>query len=404
MGAHTFAMALFSTTIVVYMQSRGLSLEQISKVNIVVVAGIFILEIPSGAYADIFGRKKCFIVSTISFILAFYLHFISANMIMFIIASCFIAIGLSFLSGSLEAWFMDEWNKLKSTENIDKIFTQLNFYTTVANLVGGVIGAYIAQYFSLGSPWLASAGLMAVVFLVSIFAVKEDGYDEGAFSISKGIEALKGNVKNGILYCLKDKVVFYFVCVSILSNFALSTVLTFWQPYFKNFNESFGISSLGWITVGMSLFALAGNRLVNILLNRNLPRRFIWVTGTILRGFPLLVIFYFKNYYLALFIYLLFYFGGGITGPVSQGMFNESIKSKDRATVLSFRSFFGQIGNMLGLLILGKIADYSIAISWVISGASFCLVVYFILLIFKETTAAEVSSRTMNTEVEQSTL
>ena len=58
----SFAVSTISATYVLFLLSQGLDLLQVNLVNVAFMVGIFIFEIPTGAYADNFGRRKSLVI------------------------------------------------------------------------------------------------------------------------------------------------------------------------------------------------------------------------------------------------------------------------------------------------------------------------------------------------------
>ena len=73
----------------------------------------------------------------------------------------------------------------------------------------------------------------------------------------------------------------------------------------------------------------------------------------------------------AAFYFIFFLFNGLINSP-RDTLFNERVGEKQRSTLLSFQSFFLQLGGVLGALLIGYLArTYSIPLSWIVSSALF---------------------------------
>src|SRR5687767_14434482 len=78
-----FAAGLTFATYVLFLLSRDLDLFQVMLINVTYMLGNFIFEIPTGAYADHFGRKKSIFLSCIFLIIGLLIYFESSNILMF---------------------------------------------------------------------------------------------------------------------------------------------------------------------------------------------------------------------------------------------------------------------------------------------------------------------------------
>ena len=102
------AMGIMAGYWVLYYASLGLSFTIIGLIFIANSSAMFIFEIPTGAIADIFGRKVSVGISYLTTGIAYLLVFFSGTNIFLLILFNFIAgIGWTMESGAFEAWFID---------------------------------------------------------------------------------------------------------------------------------------------------------------------------------------------------------------------------------------------------------------------------------------------------------
>lgn len=101
---------------VAILASRGYSLVEIGITETVFHLVSLTFEIPSGVLADVFGRKKMLIVSTLMNMIASTLMIASTNLFMICISIAFIALSYNFASGSGDALAYDSM-KLHHAEN-----------------------------------------------------------------------------------------------------------------------------------------------------------------------------------------------------------------------------------------------------------------------------------------------
>ena len=99
----SFTFAVYVT----FLLSRGLSLLDVNLVNTVYFATILLAEIPTGAIADVYGRKLSYIVSNILVGLGFFVYGNSSSLFGFLLAEIVVAIGATCESGAYQAWLID---------------------------------------------------------------------------------------------------------------------------------------------------------------------------------------------------------------------------------------------------------------------------------------------------------
>ena len=89
--------------IVIYWQNHGLLVRDIFVLQVIFSIAIVILEVPSGYFADRYGRKKAIVWGTITSTVGFLTYWLTPSFTGFAIAEILLALGSSFLSGSVEA-------------------------------------------------------------------------------------------------------------------------------------------------------------------------------------------------------------------------------------------------------------------------------------------------------------
>lgn len=67
------------TTNILFMLSKGLDLLEVNLINIFYMGSVFILEIPTGALSDMFGRKYSFLISCLFLAVSFFIYFQSSK-------------------------------------------------------------------------------------------------------------------------------------------------------------------------------------------------------------------------------------------------------------------------------------------------------------------------------------
>lgn len=102
------------------LSARGYSLVQIGIVETVFHMTSLIFEIPSGVFADVFGRKKMLIVSTIMRMTGNVIMILSNNLFMVCMSISFIALSYNFSSGSDEALAYDSLKLARMESQFEK--------------------------------------------------------------------------------------------------------------------------------------------------------------------------------------------------------------------------------------------------------------------------------------------
>jgi len=81
-----FALSLTAAIYVIFLIKNGLNLLQANLVNTAFMISIFLLEVPTGAFADSIGRKNSVLISTLFLMLGLAFYPIFRNFYAFLLA------------------------------------------------------------------------------------------------------------------------------------------------------------------------------------------------------------------------------------------------------------------------------------------------------------------------------
>lgn len=138
-----FAYAIYN----VLFNIRGLSVFEISILLAWWALAAMLLEIPSGAFADYWSRKKMLVIAPIIKSLCFVTWFLAdGNFYLYGLGFLFWAISGSLVSGTTEALLYDELVAFKKKEQYEKVLGQKKFYFHIALAISTITGGFIAHY------------------------------------------------------------------------------------------------------------------------------------------------------------------------------------------------------------------------------------------------------------------
>lgn len=106
-GLFNLGTSMAVATYVTFLMWRGLDLFQVNLVNVVFFTTMFFFEIPTGAFADRYGRKKSYVIACFLFSMGEIVYSLSYTMTGFICAEMLAGIGRTFANGAFHAWFVD---------------------------------------------------------------------------------------------------------------------------------------------------------------------------------------------------------------------------------------------------------------------------------------------------------
>lgn len=156
-----------AAVIVPFMGSVGLTMQQIMITETFFAASILVFEIPSGYFADIFGRKISMVVGAIAWCVGIIFYSLSNTFEYFLIGAIFWGIGTSFNSGANQALLYETLVKLDREKEYKKVQGNVMFYGRVAATIGSIIGSVLAAVY-IRLPVYATLVTIFMCLLVSL--------------------------------------------------------------------------------------------------------------------------------------------------------------------------------------------------------------------------------------------
>jgi MFS family permease len=364
---HKFSISTHFAMYILFLKAQGLNLLEINLVNCSYFVVIFIFEIPTGAFADIFGRKKSYVASCFLWSLSFLTYGLSKTLIGFIIAESIAAVGQTFSSGAFKSWVVDRLKSFEFDGKLEKIFSKEEYLTRGACIIGALIGGFIADV-NMIYVWVLGSVLFFLTGIFAIFLMKEN-HNGNKFSFVDGFSSMKKTVKTSFDYGLKNKTVRFIILVGLIQFFSVQSFNMYWPIYF---NQFFGaIKKAGFMWIGISVFLIIGSFSAPFILNIIKNKKKLLMLSQVTSGL-FIIILLISNPLFSVIFFLFHELGRGVFDPIKNGYIHENIPSEVRSTIISFESLALHIGGGIGLLISGFIANsFGIKATWLIMGTFF---------------------------------
>ncbi|NCD00560.1 MFS transporter [bacterium] len=370
----SFINSLDLTAYQLFLKSHDLSLLEINLVNLSFMISSFILEIPTGAYADIFGRKKSIFLGSLIISFGFLSYFLATSFWMFIFSEIIIALGGTFVSGALDAWLVDTVSNYDKKVNLKVVFKKTARFHFLGLLLGVFIGSQVASI-NLSYPWFLSFVFMFIFSFLSLYLFKHEVFSKEKSSWS--FKPMTKVAKDSIKYGFKHKGVFNMILFSSVICLCFQTMNMQWPILFESLG--FSVKDLGFIFILTAAFLFLGQEISVWFSGFFRSEKMAIIFSQIITALGMFFAGLLTGSYGIVFFFLVHELGRGVIKPLKQSYLNERIESKKRATVLSFDSMVVKLGAGLGLLFSGIIADnYSIQFSWLV----FSLLIFLSIIIF----------------------
>ncbi|WP_425449403.1 MFS transporter [Dethiothermospora halolimnae] len=336
-------------TWMVYLAIKGMSLFQLGIVEGIFHITSFLMEVPTGAVADIWGRKVSRILGRVSSLISVIILLLSSDFYLFALAFVFSAISYNLESGAGEALVYDSLKEL----NRDGTYMKVVGIQEIAMQGGKTIGFLLGGYLATKSYTYAYivATIFATVTVIQCFGFTEpkmeaehDG-SRNVFSVIKkqvmgSVDVLKNNKKIGFLIIFSQII------------FTFGTSLFF---YFQNYLESSGYTQ-SKIGIVLALSSLIGAVLASqaYKIEKRIKERGIMMFMPIISALCLWGV-ALTEYHFVFFV--IFSGVDGIIYVAITDYINKLIPSDRRATILSFASMVFSLFMIIIFPLIGKLGD-----------------------------------------------
>lgn len=329
-----------------------LTFAQIGLVAAAVLITSMLLEIPSGAFADLYGKKKSVLIGTALWGISLVIVVFSSSFYLFLIAGIILGAGFAFNSGAFNELLYDtlkdlgrEKEYLSIMSKATTLYLFIGLFAVLGLLLFG-INVRIPQYVSLGGVILS---LIVILFLYDFYSPKK-----------VSLKVYYGQIISGIKFTLGHARIMWFMGFTVLFGLVATAFAEFiMQPYPQALGfslQDIALISLFSVSTQM-IFTQFADKVEGRIGERNSLILMIVVVGS---SFLLMV--FVKNYLLAV-IYGLFWAAMTFKELVFSNYINGHLIKENRATVMSVYSmlsyflaapFIPLIGFALDLLSFGS--------------------------------------------------
>jgi len=348
---HAFQTGILAPVISLLFLSKGIEINQLAILMGMYAGTVLVLEVPTGILADLFGRKRTFLLSILFSSCSIIVFLFSRNIFHIGIGIILYGISRALSSGSLEALFIDRVISEGGKDSLATASARLNIYESLGLTLGAVIGGFLPTlcrnipFFS--TPYdlnliLRLSVTIAIGILTQVFIV-DNVIHKGETS---GWKLLKNHVRLSAELIKKETtLIFLFLSVFSTGIFFFS-IETYWQPQFLKIlpDESY-LWLLGVVSFFYFASALAGALLSKrILKSKKINANILYPVGRILLALSLAVLAMQIHVPGFIVFFALVYLFLGISNIPESVLMNEIIPSSYRASILSLNSFILQVG------------------------------------------------------------
>lgn len=341
-----------------FWEQRGMTVLMVVLTEVIYAVTIVVFEIPTGIFADRFGRRPLLVFGGVLSALEFVILLFAFSFWTFALVVFLAGISNACTSGSLNALLYDSLLEAKRERAFEKILGRINSLDFIGALLAALSGSMLAKLYGFELNYIISAASMLIALIFTallkeppVVKLHEETQDE----------------KQGFKEYLISSVSFYknnprlvFVIIHAMAIGACINYLDeFWQLYLNRIG--FSVIFFGVFSALISLARIPGNLIAEYLARHFKEETIILsVLGVTSAGFFITAV---SPGMIGIGAIIVIFLSSGVVDPVITGYLHHQTSSEIRATVDSIQSLIKRAIMFAAGLGFGFISSRSSVIS-----------------------------------------
>jgi predicted MFS family arabinose efflux permease len=340
---------LFIPVLVRFFQERGLDFTQIALLNSVYAITAIVFEVPTGALADRFGRRRAMVLGALLMAAGCLVDFRGLTFWTFAVGEGLLALGMTLTSGADSAYLYDllrsagrshQYRRMEGSATAAKLMG-----AAAALFLGGLVGRHSTAY-----TYAATAAVCALAAVVAALMSERRAFGTTEGDGEAGLVPAMAEAGRAVLAVPSLR---FAVGFSVLVFTLLRMGLYLYPPYLDS--AGLDIAWAGAVLAALSVAGAVGAQHIERVRRFFGESRLVWGLPVAIAATYLLLGRFAATWGVVLLAVQSV--ANGIYSPLSKELLNREITdSARRATVLSFESMarrlaFGAFAPVAGLLI-----------------------------------------------------
>lgn len=331
--------------IVVFWQQNGLSMFQVMLLQSLFAIAVISLEVPSGYFADNYGRRKTMMYASFFATLGIIAYSLGHGFLHFLFGELLWAVAVSLISGADSAMFYDTLVEIDAAGRYQELWGKATSYYMFSAATAAILGGLIAEY-NLRWTLFIQIPIFAAMIPVAYTMKEPEHHRNLAGRERKTIKAIMSKVWN-------KKQLRWLILYGAFIYAALQVAFWMYQPYFEL--SGLDIATFGVIFASFNVVSAVSSKYAHAVEARLGKRLSLGMLSVLVVA----SLFLMSSFVAALSVtfILLQQLVRGFSKPVISDYVNELVASDERSTILSTRSFLGRLMQGASLPVFGLIID-----------------------------------------------
>ncbi|MEG0309074.1 MAG: MFS transporter [Clostridium sp.] len=330
-----------------YLAYKGMSLVEIGILEAIHHGTSLLFEVPTGALADILGRKKTIVIGRLVSAIQAVLMLTCNSFIGFAIAFVISPISYNLNSGSEEALVYDSLKVIGREDEYLKINGRLNFIIEVAQGIAVLVGGILSDY-SFAYSYVLAAIISMCAFGVSLGFKEPDIHEE-----KKERVRVKGHFKECYRVMKENKSLILMMMFFEGIEMVGTTIYFYSQQYFSDMGYSRSLIAIIYVLSSVGC-AIVATQIYKV--ERKLKSHILYVVPMLSGIF--LIILGVSTGVTSIIGFIIFSAIINSLYPISSDYINKLIPSAQRATLISVQSMCFSLFMIVVFPIIGVIGQF----------------------------------------------
>ena len=357
LNALTWAVA--NPVLFIFLISKGLTLGEAGLFFVIHSAAIVLGEIPTGAFADAYGRKKSAMASFAFSAIGVLLLIAGGQKHEIFLAAALIGMADSFSSGAIDAWAIDRLKERGQLRLSTSLFAGGHRIMLATLLFGGIMGGLVGE---ISKVFAVALGLPFALY--GIFYCSRLPEKTPKMEFARAESSIMRRVAKALKECFSNPRLLALVAISGLAGAATFGLFVYWQPAFGRL-FGWGAKEFGFLFAAMALAGIAGTALGE----RMAAKKYAFAITLACAGAFAMAAGFAWAAVPTLMLYLIFEVWMGAQNPIGNKLLHEEAKSSERATVGSIKNLGYRLGWAAAGLAIYLAGSPDLPGNWMISGA-----------------------------------
>ncbi len=340
----------FTPIFVLMLQFYHLTYQQIFWVYTIGSILSVVIELPTGVFADLYGKKKSIVISKFLIFVSYVFFGFSKSFWMFVLAQAVFELGNSFRTGTETAYTYDFLKQEKAQPSYTLVKGNQKFWARIGEAASSVAGGFIAKYYGFNTVFFIAA---IPAFLNFILALTWERIKENEKKVN--MKYAFNHIKDSVCtVCSKSQLLKVTLNITVFTAI-LAAANKFIQPYMTQAGipiEWFGII----YAVSLGLAAVSGK--YSYLLQKRFDDAIILNWLSWISVVPLVILGAGYLSMVGVFLFFVVVLIENLRSPIANTIFQDQVESRQRATMGSVLSLTESFGKMILLPIVGYFADH----------------------------------------------